>query len=528
MSLTRNRRDHARGAWIALSSILAPFAAAQVTTLTSTDLAAIDVVHPGAPLCPVTVYEKNSGVDLNQDGDVNDFILVVIDTIDGTVWNSGLTASPGPVSDGRYVGFLRSESGQNDWNNDGDQIDRVAHVVDTWTGSLHNTGFAARFPPEGKTDLDVEAGVLTLLASESADGVDHNADGDMADHVLVLFDPAAAATVVTALAVDHPGVRYGEWHVFDVRESSQGVDLNGDGDATDVVPHRIHVGSHQIVNTGSAGKVLLVRDDRVFLAVDEDKHGVDLSGDGDFLDDVLIEEHQGVVTNHALAIHPLFHPFDDERLLVASPEEFQGQDLNNDGDMIDRVVHVVDPATGQIAITPATVDFSFPDGNPVVRDGVVVSWASELSLGSNVNLDFDNNDLAVLVTDVVSGTSWVPPFAVDIAVGFAVVDDGVLFGVSEAAQGQQDLDGDGVVNDLVLHRLDLTTGQTQAIPLSLDATGQLVGNDHMVLFEVSETASNQVLNGDGDKSDPVMFVYDVATGRGREISDSRSTRRDRG
>jgi len=85
--------------------------------------------------------------------------------------------------------------------------------------------------------------------------------------------------------------------------------------------------------------------------------------------------------------------------------------------------------------------------------------------------------------------------------------------VYEADQGQQDLNGDGDATDRVWHVHDLATGQTTNLQLA--ATGgdnKLIGRDFFVLRAFEAYSGGTDFNGDGDHSDPAILVFDARTG----------------
>lgn len=137
--------------------------------------------------------------------------------------------------------FLVDEQGQgaSDLNADGDAADGVLHLWPQSQGSLYNAGLAG-----GPVCPSFAGRTAALAVSESQQGgVDHNGDGDLLDDVLVLVHDAGGAVVNLGLAVQPYTVRLSDRAVaFAVSENAQGgVDLNGDGDAADLVVHLLDV-----------------------------------------------------------------------------------------------------------------------------------------------------------------------------------------------------------------------------------------------------------------------------------------------
>jgi hypothetical protein len=94
----------------------------------------------------------------------------------------------------------------------------------------------------------------------------------------------------------------------------------------------------------------------------------------------------------------------------------------------------------------------------------------------------------------------------------------IVFTVAEANQGAggTDLNGDGDVDDLILHVFRVPTGLTTNLGLAVSATPPfVVVDDHDVVFTVAEAsqgAGGTDLNGDGDVDDLVLHVFRVRTG----------------
>jgi hypothetical protein len=204
------------------------------------------------------VSERGDGVSYNGDGDLADDVVQVHHLCGGGWTNVGIATDAISMS-GATVAFTAPEAAQGgqDLNGDGDATDRVLHVYDADTGILENTGQAA-------ADFVVGAkGVVAFRTLEASQGNrDRDGDGDTADGVLQVYDPTCNAVHDTHRAVTpcrleacDPRVPY---RVFDdtVRflgfECEQGgpifaqcptggTDLNGDGDAGDLVLQMFNV-----------------------------------------------------------------------------------------------------------------------------------------------------------------------------------------------------------------------------------------------------------------------------------------------
>src|SRR5262249_21045259 len=130
--------------------------------------------------------------DLTGDGDDDDTVLRSFDVATATV----RTLCPADVVSvaGNVVAFLRPEAAGAaancpqgpDLNGDGDTSDRVVHLV-VGDGPITNLGRAA-------TDVAVSATTIAALVSEAAQGgIDLNGDGDATDTVLEVRGTGAGA-----------------------------------------------------------------------------------------------------------------------------------------------------------------------------------------------------------------------------------------------------------------------------------------------------------------------------------------------
>lgn len=223
---------------------------------------------------------EGPGNDLNGDGDTQDQVVHVHGLLTGETSTLGLA---GVVDFGEldlfaaagWLNFSVSESQQGgiDLNNDGDVDDRVMHVHDLSTGETRNLGLAAFSAP-------VLGNWLPLVVREGQQGKDLNGDGDVDDRVVHIHDLAKAETTNLGLA-GCAGPVSGGWLAFDVLEGQQGEDLNADGDTGDRVVHARELSTGETRNLGIAGTTLQASDGWFLVNVFERQQGEDLNGDGD-------------------------------------------------------------------------------------------------------------------------------------------------------------------------------------------------------------------------------------------------------
>jgi hypothetical protein len=448
------------------------------------------------------------GSDLNGDGDAFDQVLHVFDAARGRTTNVGLASESGFRFDGTRIVFSVFEGAQggSDLNGDGDAFDQVLHVFDAARGTTTNVGLATDFfSPE----LDGTRVAVRVPEAEQG-GSDLNGDGDAFDHVPHVFDAARGRTTNVGLASAGGGRLDGTRLAFEVSEFRQGgSDLNGDGDVSDQVLHVFDAARGRTTNVGLASFAgFELNGTRVAVMVDEGDQGdSDLNGDGDTTDFCVLhvfDAASGRTTNVGLASE-CFFDLVGTRVAFHVLEGDQGDsDLNGDGDAFDRALHLFDAASGR------TTNVGLASGFGTQLDGMRVAFdVGEGDQGdSDLNGDGDAFDLVLHVFDAASGRTT----NVGLAGGFRLDGTRVAFIVGEADQGDSDLNGDGDAFDLVLHVFDAARGRTTNVglasrfPLEFDGT--------RVAFNVGEADQGRSdLNGDGDRFDQVLHVFDVRRAR---------------
>jgi len=279
---------------------------------------------------------EQGGVDLDGDGDLGDAVLEihdldnpfrfrarVPDVVDFWVAGGlvGLYASERPLDGNNGRGTV--DAGV-DLNADGDELDLVAFFYDRDTRSLVDTGvavgpWAGAAPPPIACERRA-----AFLASEAAQGgLDLNGDGDADDHVLQLFDARSGSVFSTGAALfprslDNDLLALdGEHLVF------QEADARLPGHYEVVVMELATGARHRL---GRMAERLRLGERALLLSVPEAAAGLDLDGDGDRTD-LVLEVHDlvtGTSTNTGLAVLPaaLDRPgpeFADERVIVRVP-----------------------------------------------------------------------------------------------------------------------------------------------------------------------------------------------------------------
>jgi hypothetical protein len=194
-------------------------------------------------------------------------------------------------------------------------------------------------------------------------------------------------------------------------------------------------------------------------------------------------------------------------------EHDQGQtDLNGDGDAQDSVAFVCDLADGSLVNLGQHIA-NGPGDPPVAVAGALLAFpVEEASQGvTDLNGDGDSDDIVLFVHDqsgrMTTNTHLALADDLQLAVGLGSVG----FAVSEAAQGAQDLNGDGDALDAVMHVFDART--TVSTNSQRSVTSGIASHDHHFAFTTDEDSTQADLNGDGDTSDDRIFsLFDLVTG----------------
>ncbi|MCX5738689.1 MAG: hypothetical protein NTZ61_09370, partial [Proteobacteria bacterium] len=186
-----------------------------------------------------------------------------------------------------------------------------------------------------------------------------NGDGDALDTVLRAFDAGTGQFVPQAEVAATSGAVAGGRIAFLTPESDQGgFDGNGDGDFDDHIAQLFDGPQHTLRNLGIAGGDIALSNTDVCVCVPESDQGAggsDLNLDGDKTDGVLFYTpigsanppiNAGIACDQVAAV--------DGACVFTVPEADQGAggtNLNNDGDTLDDVLHILHTATGAVENT---------------------------------------------------------------------------------------------------------------------------------------------------------------------------------
>ena len=287
-----------------------------------------------------TTDEDSAQADLNGDGDLGDGVYHRIEPHLATQVPIGLSSEDpsGSTSSGHQLAFVVQEIDGLDHNGDGDQSDSVLALYDASDDQALDSGIAIGPNPT----LVFQPGHVVFLADEAAQGEDLDGDALLAHHVLQRMDRSSG--VVENLGLDTILLQGGGGRACFARDEAF-EDMNGDGDTNDTVEFYIDPASGEVVNTHLAGGIVLASNlDSFLMWALESSEGADMNGDGDTDDFVYVLHDVATRTNANLGLAynggaPIEAAMSDSRRGLVLVSEFQqGEDLNGDGDTDDSVL----------------------------------------------------------------------------------------------------------------------------------------------------------------------------------------------
>ncbi len=515
-------------------------------------LAAVSVSGTGA-LRLVAASEEGEGRDLDGDGDKTGVVLQILDLERGSQANTAL-AFPRrlpfdhdpPLRSGSNDSFAVFQVSEEETGRDLDE-DGIPGEVTTWTFD-RRTG--------ALTNLSAVHGGLAfgddLFAFFTRDEVGNEAlnvfDGRDGSLTTLPIEPAVLLAPSNLLAAHGSTVAF-------TRDEAGVFDLNADGDASDfAVLHLYDADSGRVVNTSFAiwPGTLTIQDGFAGFGVSESQQGgLDLNGDGD-ADDVVfvaVEATNGLTRIPGFdagfdgeSFAAFFDP-DSKGFLLTVPEK--DLDRNGDGDTADLVALLYEPRSDRIFDTALAVPYSalvqagawigVPVGEQeqgeldLDRDGRIessVPHVFDTRTGRSVNLGFRGSWLAGLEQQllglrvVIDGDvlleselfAWDPRARRVRRTGVDVL--GVLGSSGDralvhAAETTEDLNGDGDRLDFVLAVYEGSTGTVRSLRVATSSFGTSSFVDRlapggMAVVLVPEAAQGVDLNGDGDLLDQVL------------------------
>jgi hypothetical protein len=329
---------------------------------------------------------------------------------------------------------------------------------------------------------------------------------------LVVAAPTAATVAprVTDLAVSQIVAIDGGFAVT-VPEAAQNADLNGDGVRDDSVIFVVRPGADP-VNTGLTSTTFgPIRTAGGFVVPEpEAALGTDETGDGDTADTVAVywdDAHGVTILPYALG-GGYFPPppvllADGSRAMYLS-EAGEGTDLNDDGDLLDSVFHVLQP--GGTLVDVGVAGAALNSIVPLPTGGAALTVGESQQAGVDLNGDGDAADAVVAVWT--AGALTQTHLATEaLFQDITVLPSGLLIAVPESQQ-HADLNGDGDQSD----KVPVLWNPTSSVILPIAAAAPAVRlSTGTVVFLVAESSQGGLdRNGDGDASDRVVAVWDPA------------------
>ena len=242
------------------------------------------------------ILAEETARDLNGDGDLGDFVLHHWVPATNTLENQGIAAASifdtSPGAAGERWTFVEVLETDGDLNGDGDQADSFLGVS-TGPGSLQVIPWALTGTPSSPLEdprVVIRDRTAALVVGELEHGTDLNGDGDLDDERLFVFEADSGDVTALPWDVTFRDVQVIGNQVFALRHEVPGSDWNGDGDTNDRVLFGYDAAKGRTTNFGLAAADTFTR--RLFagetdLLVDVfeiDQGGTDLNGDGDAFD----------------------------------------------------------------------------------------------------------------------------------------------------------------------------------------------------------------------------------------------------
>lgn len=407
-----------------------------------------------------SVKETQSSGDLNGDGDTLDEVLHLFNHKTMEIQNIGFVGYQ-PLMNSRYVVFSAFEGqGAGDLNGNGRLNDLVPQTFDIASGVVTNLGLSAQSPVFSRINENLYA----FVAWEVGQGKDLNGDGVLSANVLHIHDFRTGET--RNVGVDASARLFelslsGELIGFAAYESNQGgMDLNGDGDATDPIAFFYDFASDRLINTAKAG-IPVVSGGKALLGVFEDMEGnIDLDGNGIVGGQVLyqmdLQSNQMQSMGLTLSGLDSFTLGENENVFFQVDESLQDEDLNADHDHGDHVLHYYRASDNTIHNIGLASRFLAQNG-----DVVLVSAREDANGVTDMNGDGDFNDQILQYYNVIDGSltnsGTIAPWSI-------LVGNTQLGSIFLNWERNTDWNGDGDSRDSVITFYNKQTFETIHIP----------------------------------------------------------------
>jgi len=357
--------------------------------------------------------------------------------------------------------------------------------------------------PAGQSEVMAAGGIGLYVVEEFAVQTDLNGDGEIGDDfVPQLVDREGN---LYNFGLDRLGVAMSpDGNLIAVLAGEQGnLDYNGDGDQLDVWPFLQQGGPDQTpvrieIQSGSA---MRAEGDFLLIGASELRCNEDLNGDGDIEDRVLHVYHaptQTLVNVGKFVIDLPSSRVDGTRIFFRGDEGRDDVDENGDGDKTDAFVFIYDFASD--SLTPTTLDtsaWSF-DG----RFLWAIELEDEVDRNGNGRLEdfiFRSHDTETGVERLVDSAVW----------NYDARNGTVIYTRIELLNGD-DLNGDGDTDDDELYLMEAPSGPPQRIFTDPSGFPRLTATH--AIWTMDEDVEGVDRNGDGDLADHHLFLHDLSEG----------------
>jgi len=338
-------------------------------------------------------------------------------------------------------------------------------------------------------------GIIAFYTYEGEVGVDLNGDGDQLDDVIRYYNVSSGITTNTTAVGYEPAIG-GNIIAFLTDEFRVDEDLNNDTDKDDIVIRYYDIASGTTNNTGEVGYDVAVDNGIITFTVSEEEFGEDLNEDGNIIDRFIWYYNVSTgLTFNATTILGAYASKDGNIIAFETWEEWDNIDLNGDGDTFDSVIRYYNMSTETIVNTTAV-------GYEPSIDGNIIAFYTEESGVDDLNGDGDYSDRIIRYYNISSGT------ITNTAVygTFPCVKGNIIAFETWEPDFGEDLNGDGSLDDNIIRYYDISTGTT----FTTAAVGYYASVDaDMIAFNTYESSVDEDLNGDGDKDDRIIRYYHI-------------------
>jgi len=301
-----------------------------------------------------TTVEGEAGQDLNDDGDMWDWVPRYYDTSSDITTNTPATGTQ-PSFDGDIIAFVTYDTniGQD-----------VICYYDISTSTVVNTGIVGLFP-------STDGNIIAFDSWEEYVGEDLNGDGDTNDDIIRYYD-IPTGTITNTGAVGRDASISGGIIAFTTRP----------------LIRYYNISTGAVVSTGAIGDSAHVSGSMIAFWAWEDKLGYDWNGDGDTNDSVIGYYNTSDSTTTYIKVG--WNPSIEGHIVAFTTSEADiNQDLNRDGDLADSVIRYYDVLTSIVTNTGAVGVW------PSIGGDFIAFETGENWINEDLNEDGDLDDRVI-------------------------------------------------------------------------------------------------------------------------------------